>query len=237
MAGDSHDIPAEHIEMARRLVEERMNKRKENVDSIKIGNGWAGSKPYVNQDGLVLNANDVSGDDDDAELDFEEKKNRAKIRLKVDWRGNGQNVCVAFWTGQVRGRDYHVVISMVLAHLLTLLLAGDICLRNADYSGFIYILVPIFHLMWVTIALLSNLLSSEACSTGETILLILAYVLHYVVAFTAYESMKPDDIFSAEGEYAQDFLFFYCICVPYLTSTVALLLKLRDDVAESVISY
>jgi hypothetical protein len=41
----------------------------------------------------------------------------------------------------------------------------------------------------------------------------------------------------AEGVLTQDFLFFYCICIPLLTSTISAVLKFRDDLSEKMISH
>ncbi len=208
-------------------MEARINKKPEQPDSFKIGSGWAGSRPAIDQDGLMVKVNDVHGDDADGELDIETRKDRARIQHKWDWRGNGQNVCQAFWRGQVRSRDYHIVVSIVAAHLLTVGLAVDISVRLENDFGFVFALVPIFY---------SNLLSSHAVSVKETILLVVAYLMLYVTGFAQFATLNPTKVMEPEYVGSQRFLFFYCICIPYVSSVASLVLKFQDDLQEKKIS-
>jgi hypothetical protein len=63
------------------------------------------------------------------EEDFETVLTKSMLPHKADWRESGDRVWVAFFKGNVRPRDYHVVAGLFSAHLLTLALAIDVSVR------------------------------------------------------------------------------------------------------------
>jgi hypothetical protein len=97
---------------------------------------------------------DVNYDDFDALIE------KAMVPLKKDWRDSKQSSCMVFCKGGVRPRDYQIVFSLIAAHLLTLCMAIDVFLRTEDPEVFIFALVPIFHVMWVSLSLMANLFSA-----------------------------------------------------------------------------
>jgi hypothetical protein len=48
--------------------------------------------------------------------------------------------------------------------------------------------------------------------------------------------MEVDKILEPEGTHVQDYLFYYCICIPLLSSTISVILKFRDDLGDKTIT-
>lgn len=54
LSESAKNVPEQHIELAKKLVEKRLAKKIYDPNDFKIGSGWAGSRVKVDQDGLSV---------------------------------------------------------------------------------------------------------------------------------------------------------------------------------------
>lgn len=122
-----------------------------------------------------------------------------------DWRTE-YSPCQAFWKGKMRRHDYKLVIFLTGGFISTVLFGMSICFYFDSLTGLIYAM-PFIHYGAVIFALARSVGSDAPVTLGETVLLVVAYVLQYAAAlfYLVWEyDVSKDFIFTFDDE-AMDF--------------------------------
>ena len=153
-----------------------------------------------------------------------------------NWRGEYSNSCSAYLCCSLRETDYKIINAYLFAHLLVVVM-GLLLWYVKDKYNSIAICSAFLHVMWVIMALSSNLTTSKAMTCREITQLILAYLLMYASGFFyLYYGFKDLKKFNFMGEnkskqqqMAAEVLVFYVVFVPFSTSAVTSGMKYKDD--------
>jgi hypothetical protein len=182
--------------------------------------------------------NDSNQDDetiDENEHDPVKRANKIWKPVK-NWRGEYSNSCSAYFCCSLRETDYKIINAYLFAHLLVVVM-GLLLWYVKDKYNSIAICSAFLHVMWVIMALSSNLTTSKAMTCREITQLILAYLLMYASGFFyLYYGFKDLKKFNFMGEnkskqqqMAAEVLVFYVVFVPFSTSAVTSGMKYKDD--------
>ena len=146
--------------------------------------------------------NDSTQDDetvDETELDPVKRANRVWKPVK-NWRDENSNSCSAFFCCALRETDYKIINAYLFAHVLVVIM-GLLLWHVKDRWNAIAISSAFVHVMWVIMALSSNLTTSKQMTCREIFQLILAYLLMYASGVLyLYYGFKDLDKFNFFGD-------------------------------------
>jgi len=86
------------------------------------------------------------------------------------------NAFLAFWRGRLRGNDYQIIISMIIAHAAIILMAALVSYVEDSVVG-VTIAVPLVHYTMAAFSLVKHLSTDAKISPTEYFFFFLAYAI------------------------------------------------------------
>lgn len=128
-----------------------------NIRSCTLAIGYRRAKDQdgITEDRVGKVAIRFQGDDNEAK----DKSFYYQENLVKDWRDQDIGAFKAFFTGQVRRRDYKVIVFFTLAHVMALVISIVVSSNTKTSAGVALVLIPLLHFMWIPLSLLSNFIT------------------------------------------------------------------------------
>lgn len=137
----------------------------------------------------------------------------------------------AFFRGRLRRNDYHIIISILVAHIAIAALAVLVSIATNSVTG-VTIAVPFVHYSMAAFSLSKHLNTDAKISPMQYFFFFLAYAIQYgwgiANLFISYTSHEIDPtIPGAAG--AGTYMVVYLMVIPFITSTASAVAKWIDD--------
>lgn len=168
------------------------------------------------------------------------KKARCKHKRMYNWRTE-HGACSAFWKGKMRRHDYKFIIFLTSSFIATILFGVSICLYFNNLDGLIYAM-PMIHYGAVIFALAGSIASDSPVTVGESILLMLAYILQYLASifYLFYKYDSEDFMFTLDESFdssmitetmiqAENYVLYYVLIIPLISASIGAIMKYFDQ--------
>lgn len=169
---------------------------------------------------------------DPDEEDEVDNPNKLPIRYKEveDWR-KSMNFFQAFWRGQLRKNDYHIIFSELLILAVLAIAAWLICATTKSYLG-ITIVVPFAHYQLAVFSQIKTLSTDVPMNAFEYVCFTLAYAVQYgwglanlYLTYGFFRKKTELDVYPSPGSY----VVVNLIVIPFITSGIFSVLKWVDN--------
>lgn len=136
----------------------------------------------------------------------------------------------AFFTGKLQYNDYQILISFILCVLCLVVMAITLCSQHGNTWG-ITITVPFLHYFMAIMSLDRHLSTDFPLAVWEICMLIFAFLIQYGwgAAYFYLELLDVESIKAGEALLEGEFLLFYVVFLPLITSFTAMVLKFLED--------
>ena len=189
---------------------------------------------------------DDSEYDEDKDIDVQ-KRARCKHKPIPDWRDN-HNVMGAMFKCKLRRNDYNMMVSFLALVILSVILGVVINAVDESHSGWLWV-ASILHVCWLYLSLIANLETDRDMNAFEIVICVLSYVVQYAAGFVYWartwdiEQMhigEDEKVVEADGHIHLDevttaaghFISYYIILIPLISSAIASMYKVEDDVSS-----